>query len=163
AGVAADARPAAGPAARRRAEPAAARPARARPGAPRRAAGRPVAARPEGAGPARRAALLPAGDGGPAARRRQAADRRPDARALHRADALASGRGLDHVVYAERKRAEWEASGKLDPPPLVTGEDLIAMGLTPGPLFKTLLDRVREAQLDEVIDTAEQARAIVRH
>jgi poly(A) polymerase len=82
--------------------------------------------------------------------------------ALHRADALASGRGLDHVEYAEKIRREWEAKGELAPPHLITGEDLIAMGLKPGPLFKTILDQVREAQLDGTIRTREDALAMAR-
>src|SRR5262245_3605844 len=66
--------------------------------------------------------------------------------ALHRADALAACRSLEHVEHAERKRQEWLADGTLDPAPILTGDDLIAMGLKPGPLFKTLLEKVREAQ-----------------
>jgi poly(A) polymerase len=82
--------------------------------------------------------------------------------ALHRADALAAGRSLDHVELAERKRQEWLADGTLDPDPLITGEDLIAVGLKPGPLFKTLLEKVREAQLDGTIRTREEAMELVR-
>ncbi|MFP6768104.1 MAG: CCA tRNA nucleotidyltransferase, partial [Planctomycetaceae bacterium] len=37
---------------------------------------------------------------------------------------------------------------ELDPPELLSGDDLIADGLSPGPLFKTLLDSLRAAQLD---------------
>jgi poly(A) polymerase len=82
--------------------------------------------------------------------------------ALHRADALASGRSLDHVEYAERMRQEWEAKDELEPPPFITGEDLIAMGLKPGPLFKTILEQVREAQLDGTMRTREEALAMAR-
>jgi poly(A) polymerase len=81
---------------------------------------------------------------------------------LHRADALASGRTLDHVEYTEQKRREWLADGTLDPDPIVTGNDLMEMGLTPGPRFKTLLAKVREAQLDGTIRTKEEAIALVR-
>jgi poly(A) polymerase len=81
---------------------------------------------------------------------------------LHRADALAAERSLDHVEYAERMRQQWKQDGTLDPPPLITGEDLMAMGLTPGPPFKTLLEKAREAQLDGVIRTKEEAVALVR-
>ncbi len=82
--------------------------------------------------------------------------------ALHRADALAWDRPLDHVEYAEEARRAWLADGTLDPPPLITGDDLIAMGLKPGPRFKVLLDRAREAQLDGLISTPEQAQELVR-
>ncbi len=37
---------------------------------------------------------------------------------------------------------------ELDPPPLITGQDLIACGLRPGPEFSRLLRRVRQYQLD---------------
>jgi poly(A) polymerase len=82
--------------------------------------------------------------------------------ALHRADALASGRDVAHVEHAEQKRRDWAEKGELEPPPLITGEDLIEMGLKPGPLFKTILDQVREAQLDGAIHTREQALAMAR-
>jgi poly(A) polymerase len=77
--------------------------------------------------------------------------------ALHRADALASDRSTDHVDYCERLLGEWD----LNPPPLLTGNDLIAGGLEPGPLFKRLLDAVREAQLEGTVTTREQALAMV--
>ncbi|MFO0845988.1 MAG: HD domain-containing protein [Gemmataceae bacterium] len=82
--------------------------------------------------------------------------------ALHRADATASGRDCDHVDYAERMRAEWAASGELAPPPLLTGNDLIDMGIPQGPVYKTLLDKVREAQLDRAILQREEAVSLVR-
>jgi HD domain len=85
-----------------------------------------------------------------------------DLLALHRADALASGRGTEHVDYCERKLREWTASGELNPPPVITGDDLKALGLPPGPLYKELLDAVREAQLDGRVATREQALALVR-
>jgi len=80
---------------------------------------------------------------------------------LHRADAQASSRACDHVDYAERMRTEWEREGVLAPPPLLTGNDLLAMGLAQGPQFKVLLDRVREAQLEQVVQTPEQAATLV--
>ncbi|MFM7150059.1 MAG: hypothetical protein ACKO23_09480, partial [Gemmataceae bacterium] len=81
---------------------------------------------------------------------------------LHRADALASSRACDHVDYAERMREEWEREGLLAPPPLLTGNDLLAMGLAQGPQFKLLLERVREAQLEQVIQTPDEAATLVR-
>jgi tRNA nucleotidyltransferase/poly(A) polymerase len=42
---------------------------------------------------------------------------------------------------------------QLDPPPLLTGSDLLEQGIPSGPQYKTLLQRVRAAQLDgEVFD-----------
>jgi poly(A) polymerase len=80
---------------------------------------------------------------------------------LHRADALAKGQAVDHVVYCENRLDQWTAED-LDPPPPVTGEDLKKMGLKPGPLFKRLLDAVREAQLEGKIATREEALALVQ-
>ena len=45
----------------------------------------------------------------------------------------------------------------LDPPPLVTGDDLRGHGLQPGPKFKKILQAVRDAQLDGEIRTQEEA------
>jgi putative nucleotidyltransferase with HDIG domain len=80
--------------------------------------------------------------------------------ALHRTDALASGRSTDHVNYCEQLLSEWTAED-LNPPPLVTGHDLARKGLQPGPLFKRLLEAVREAQLDGTVKTAQEALELV--
>jgi poly(A) polymerase len=80
---------------------------------------------------------------------------------LHRADALASGKPLTHVEFAEAKLREWSARGELNPPPLLTGDDLKEMGLKPGPHFKRMLDAVRNGQLDGTITTREQAEDLV--
>ena len=76
----------------------------------------------------------------------------------------AIGRGAagpsDDVAWC---RALLESVGieELDPPALVTGEDLIAAGLRPGPLFKTLLGSVRDAQLDGDVGDRDEALAWV--
>jgi poly(A) polymerase len=46
---------------------------------------------------------------------------------------------------------------ELDPIPLVTGDDLIAHGLTPGKSFRVLLERLRDAQLNKTIRTRQEA------
>jgi poly(A) polymerase len=81
--------------------------------------------------------------------------------ALHRAVALAGGGRVEHVEFCERLIRD-TAPEVLNPPPLVTGEDLIALGLKPGPAFKPLLDAVRAAQLDLQVTTTERALALVR-
>ena len=48
-----------------------------------------------------------------------------------------------------------------DPPPLLTGADLIASRRRPGPRFKTLLEAVRRAQFDDGISTIDEAWEIV--
>ena len=83
-----------------------------------------------------------------------------DLLALHRADAQATGTGLEHVQFCEELLRRWSRDD-LNPPPLITGEDLKQKGLEPGPLYKRLLDAVREAQLDGTITTREQALEMV--
>jgi tRNA nucleotidyltransferase/poly(A) polymerase len=46
---------------------------------------------------------------------------------------------------------------ELNPDPLVTGGDLIELGISPGPKFKTILQSVRNGQLDGAISTRAQA------
>jgi poly(A) polymerase len=81
--------------------------------------------------------------------------------ALHRADSVASGRSVAHVEFCERLLRE-TPPGELDPSPLATGDDLIEMGIPKGPLFKQILDLVREAQLDGTIQTKEEAIEMIR-
>ena len=50
---------------------------------------------------------------------------------------------------------------KLDPPPLLTGNDLRSHGLTPGPDFKRLLEVLRQAQLDGRVHTRAEALELV--
>lgn len=80
--------------------------------------------------------------------------------ALHRADALASGRSIDHVGYCEGLLREW-TDADLNPPPIITGNDLIHHGVAQGPLYKKLLDAVREAQLEGTVTTMAQALEMV--
>jgi tRNA nucleotidyltransferase/poly(A) polymerase len=51
---------------------------------------------------------------------------------------------------------------QLDPPPLVTGEDLLAMGVPRGKLYSVLLSVARAAQLDGVIGTSLEAKSFVQ-
>jgi poly(A) polymerase len=80
--------------------------------------------------------------------------------ALHRADALAANRGTEHVTFCERLLRKW-TQADLNPAQLLTGDDLIKLGLEPGPVFKEILDRIREAQLDGLITTREDAMRLV--
>jgi poly(A) polymerase len=48
----------------------------------------------------------------------------------------------------------------LDPPPLATGDDLLAHGVPQGPIYKELLGRIRAAQLDGEIHTRDEALAL---
>ena len=72
--------------------------------------------------------------------------------ALHEAS---SPHGPDEAAYCRELLAQ--PREKLDPPPLVTGDDLRMIGLQPGPKFKKVLQAVRDAQLDGEIQTQEEA------
>lgn len=48
----------------------------------------------------------------------------------------------------------------LAPKPILTGSELIAMGWKPGPRFKTVLDRVYDAQLENRVRSLEEAREL---
>ena len=49
----------------------------------------------------------------------------------------------------------------LNPPPLITGNDLIDYGIQSGPEFKELLTRIQDAQLEESIHTHEEALTLL--
>ena len=58
------------------------------------------------------------------------------------------------------QRLAWPCQ-KLDPSPFLSGQDLIAMGIQPGPRFKSLLQIVRDRQLDGEIRSVAEAQALV--
>lgn len=76
------------------------------------------------------------------------------------AAACGDGDPLDVAFCAEflarTPRAE------IDPPPLITGDDLIRAGMRPGIRFKELLELVRDAQLDGTIATQDEALELAR-
>lgn len=80
---------------------------------------------------------------------------------LHRIDCASSHGQLDNWEYARRK-LEAVPPEQLRPPRLITGEDLIARGYRPGPLFKEILEAVETAQLEGRLTTAEDALQFVR-
>ena len=80
---------------------------------------------------------------------------------LHRVDCSSSHAMLDNYEFLRRKREEF-ASQPLIPPPLITGQDLIALGLIPGPRFKEILEAVQSRQLEGALATHDDAMAWVR-
>jgi poly(A) polymerase len=56
----------------------------------------------------------------------------------------------------------WQREVVVAPPPLLSGRDLIAIGVSPGPEVGALLERVREAQAAGEIETRQQALAQVK-
>jgi poly(A) polymerase len=80
---------------------------------------------------------------------------------LWRADCIASG-GTAEPYEALMARYRALGEEEVRPAPLVTGNDLIAMGLEPGPAFRTILDEVYDAQLEGRAATREDALALAR-
>src|SRR5947209_871065 len=80
---------------------------------------------------------------------------------LHRLDCLSSHRDLALYEFAQHQLSSMPAE-QIRPKPLITGNDLIAAGLEPGPKFKELLAAVEDAQLDGSISTREEALALVK-
>ncbi len=76
---------------------------------------------------------------------------------LHRLDCLGSHGSLDihDTVVQELKTLE---SHPEMTPPLLTGDDLIALGMAPGPALGALLRQIRDKQLQEELKNAEEAR-----
>ncbi len=66
---------------------------------------------------------------------------------LHRVDCGSSNGFTDNHEFLLAKAAEFAAE-PLIPPPLVTGRDLIGLGLTPGPRFKQILEAIQTEQLE---------------
>ena len=83
-----------------------------------------------------------------------------DLLALHRARAVAGLGDVADVEYCEAYLRD-RPDGPIDPPPLLNGHDLARHGLRPGRAFATMLEVVRDAQLDGSISTRDEALAMV--
>ncbi len=79
---------------------------------------------------------------------------------LHRLDCLSSHRDLTNYELARRMLSETPVE-QIRPAPLMRGDDLIAQGYKPGPLFKTILQSVEDAQLEGRIANREEALHLV--
>jgi poly(A) polymerase len=75
---------------------------------------------------------------------------------LHRVDCASSHRLMDNYEFLLRKREEF-ANEPIIPPPLVRGDDLIALGLKPGPRFGEILEAVETRQLEGTLRNREEA------
>jgi len=80
---------------------------------------------------------------------------------LHKLDCLGSHGDLEFYNFLLEQAAELEKQPAIRPP-LLTGVDLIALGLKPGPALGALLAEIREKQLQDELKTPRQARAWVR-
>ena len=77
--------------------------------------------------------------------------------ALHRLDCLGSHGMLDIYDFLVAQSAELAKQPEIRPP-LLTGLDLIELGLKPGPAMGELLAEIREKQLQDELKTSEEAR-----
>ncbi len=76
---------------------------------------------------------------------------------LHRLDCLGSHGRLDVYEFLVAKARELEQQPQIRPP-LLRGDDLIALGMKPGPALGALLAEVRDKQLQDELKTPAQAR-----
>jgi poly(A) polymerase len=80
---------------------------------------------------------------------------------LHRLDCATSHGRLDSYGFVSRTLAETSAE-QIRPPRLLTGDDLMAMGYKPGPVFSEILRTVEDAQLEGQITDKERAIQYVK-
>jgi len=80
---------------------------------------------------------------------------------LHRLDCLASHGNLDAYDFVQRFLRDTPTE-EVQPPRLLTGEDLKTMGFKPGPFFKEILQAVEEGQLEGRLRRREDAIAFVQ-
>ncbi len=84
-----------------------------------------------------------------------------DELALHRLDCLSSHGSTENVDFLQRKAAELPPE-TLKPKPLLTGHDLIALGVKPGPALGRILRELQDLQMDERLKSREEALAYIR-
>jgi len=80
---------------------------------------------------------------------------------LHRVDCAGSHGDLENYRFLVNKREEF-ANEPLIPPPLVRGDDLLRLGMTPGPRIGELLHAIQTAQLEGEIKTRSQAIELLK-
>lgn len=85
-------------------------------------------------------------------------DRATDLLELARAIATVVDGHTADVDYAADRLAQ--APEILNPPPLISGDDLRPLGIPSGPAYRRILDTVRDAQLDGQIDSPAAALAL---
>ena len=81
--------------------------------------------------------------------------------ALHRLDSLGSHGDLGHYEFCVAAAEELQRQPEILPP-LLTGDDLLALGVSRGKKIGDLLHELRDRQLAEEIKSADEARAWVK-
>ena len=74
--------------------------------------------------------------------------------------ALVTDGHAQEIDYCREKLAL--PAAELNPPPLITGDDLKQLGLPPGPAYRDLLEAARDAQLEKRITTRDDAFELVK-
>jgi poly(A) polymerase len=77
---------------------------------------------------------------------------------LHRIDCEASHGNLENYEFLKAKAAELPPE-VVKPTPLLTGHDLLALGLKPGPMVGQILREVEELQLEDRLKSSAEALA----
>jgi poly(A) polymerase len=80
---------------------------------------------------------------------------------LHRLDCLGSHRRLETHEFLLAQQEEIKRQPEIRQP-LLRGEDLMALGVQPGPGMGQLLERIREKQLQGELSSADEARRWVK-
>jgi poly(A) polymerase len=80
----------------------------------------------------------------------------PDELELHRVDCASSHGMLDNYEFLLQKRDEFSQE-PIIPPPLVRGDDLLALGMKPGPKIGEILEAVETRQLEGALHSREEA------
>jgi poly(A) polymerase len=82
---------------------------------------------------------------------------------LARVHGVAGGEDLRDYEYAKGLYQGWTQED-MAPTPLISGDDLIALGFSPGPAFKQMLARVEDEQLEGRLTGRDQAiQFVLRH
>jgi poly(A) polymerase len=80
---------------------------------------------------------------------------------LHRVDCAGSHGDLENYHFLVQKREEM-ANEPIIPPPLLRGDDLLELGLTPGPRIGEILHAIQTAQLEGEIKTRAEAVELLK-
>ena len=75
---------------------------------------------------------------------------------MHLADCMASHGQTDAYDFIREKMEEYGRE-EIKPPPLLSGQDLIDLGYSPGPVFSEILGKVEELQLENRLVSKEEA------
>jgi len=80
---------------------------------------------------------------------------------LHRIDCASSHGDLRHYEFL-KQQIEVMSAEEIDPPPLISGKEILAMGIPPGRAVGRILETIRVAQLEETVQTQAEALAMAR-